>query len=180
MDSEPNLRPLTIDDFDEEYCSWFMNDDGHLDFFTGSGRKFTRDILIEDYKKGIATHGWHYFLVEDGARSGKKIGNVKIGPIDRKNKTSDLVCLIGDRTYVGKGFAAGIISRATEIAFKEFDIRRLQSGIFATNVASIKAYTKAGWEIEAILKGYYLHDGKAIDCVCVCCLNPKYFPGDQK
>jgi len=171
---ELNIRPLTIDDIDDEYCSWYANDDGHLDYFTGSGRKFTKDVLIKDYRKGIETNHWHYFLVEDISRS-VKIGNVKIGPIDKKNKTSDLVCLIGNRDYVGKELAHAIISKANKIAFEQFDIRRLHGGMYSTNLASIKAYKRAGWKIEAVLKGYYLHNGEAIDRVCVCCLNPKYF-----
>ena len=174
MTFELHLRPLTIDDIDDEYCSWYENNDGHLDYFTGSARKFTKDVLIEDYRKGIETNCWYYFLVEDISES-IKIGNVKIGPIDKKNQTSDMVCLIGNRSYVGKGLAPIIISKANEIAFEKFDIRRLQGGMYSTNIASIKAYTKARWKIEAIFKGYYLHDGKAIDRVCVCCLNPKYF-----
>jgi RimJ/RimL family protein N-acetyltransferase len=178
MTFELDLRPLTIDDIDDEYCSWYENNDGHLDYFTGSGRKFNRDTLIEDYRKGVESGYWYYFVVED-ADSFEKIGNVKIGPIDKKNRTSDLVCFIGKRSYLGKGLAPIIISMANKIAFEKFDIRRLHSGMYSTNVASIKAYTRAGWKIEACFKGYYMHEGKQIDRICVCCLNPKYFPEEK-
>jgi RimJ/RimL family protein N-acetyltransferase len=47
--------------------------------------------------------------------------------------------------------------------------------MYASNVASIKAYTRAGWIVEATFKGYYWIDGKAEDRVCVACFNPKHF-----
>lgn len=175
MSIELRLRPLVHTDIDEEYCSWYDNVDGHLDYFTGSGRSFTRESIIEDFQKGSDTGLWHYFLALNAA-SGERIGNVKIGPIDLRNRTSDLVCLIGNRSYLGKGLAPQIIAQANVLAFETFDIRRLHGGMYATNVASIKAYTRAGWAIEAQMQGYYLRDGEQIDRVCVCCLNPRYFP----
>jgi len=173
MNFEITLRKLEIDDIDDQYLSWFKNDDGHLNYFTGSGRVFTKEMIIDDYKKGAESGLWTYFLIE--ADNGEKIGNVKIGPMDLKNKTSDLVCLVGNRKFVGKGAAKKAIALANEIAFSKFDIRRLQGGMLSGNIPSIKAYTSAGWAIETTMKGYYWVNGKAVDRVCVSCLNPKYF-----
>lgn len=159
---------------DGEYVSWFDNSDGHLDYFTGSGRIFTREMIIDDFKKGKESGGWLYYLIQDC--DGQSIGNIKIGPIDHRNKTSDLVCLIGNRKFLGKGIAVKAISAANKIAFEKYDIRRLHSGIYASNIPSIKAYTKAGWFVEATLKGYYWINGKPEDRICIACLNPKYFP----
>ena len=64
------------------------------------------------------------------------------------------------------------------MAFEKHDIRRLQGGMIEDNVSSIKAYTKAGWVIEGQFKGYYLSQGRVADRICVCCYNPKYFPGE--
>lgn len=172
MSTDINLRLLSDADIDEEYISWFSNSDGHLDFFTGSGRVFDKKTLLEDFYKGQTSNKWFYYIIE---ADNKKIGNVKIGPIDLKNKTSDLVCFIGDRNYLGKGLATKAIALANQIAFEKYDIRRLQGGMYSSNTPSIKAYTKAGWTIEATLKGFYWLDGKATDRVCVVCFNPRYF-----
>lgn len=175
MSEEIALRPLTLEDIDDTYCSWYQNSDGHLDFFTGSGRTFNKEILKDDFQKGRDSGSWFYFIAED-LTSKERIGNVKIGPIDKKNKTSDLVCLVGNRKFVGKGMASKIISMANKIAFEKFDLRRLHGGMYSTNVASIKAYVRAGWEIEGVFKGYYLFNCQPVDRICVCCLNPTYFP----
>lgn len=168
------IRKLSENDIDNEYCSWFENTDGHLNYYTGSGRKFDKAVLLEDFKRGVEEKKYYYYLIFDKANN-HSIGNVKIGPIDWRNKTSDLVVFIGNRKYLGKGLASKAISLANEIAFSEFDLRRLHGGMIDKNIPSIKAYTRAGWSIEATMKGYYFIDGESVDRICVCCLNPKYF-----
>jgi ribosomal-protein-alanine N-acetyltransferase len=173
MNTEITLSPVELTDLDDEYCSWYTNDDGHLNYFTGSGRTFSRDLLVKDLNDGIASKRWYYYLIRN--EEGRKIGNVKVGPFDLRNKTSDLVCLIGNRSYLGKGLASKAIALANQIAFDQHDIRRLQGGMYASNIASIKAYTKAGWFIEATMKGFYWVNTQSEDRICVACLNPRYF-----
>jgi len=174
LSTEIHLRPATPEDFDETFVGWYANDDGHLDYFTGSGRVFDRDTLVKDFELGRDSGRWFYYLIETA--TGQRIGTLKIGPIDLRNKTADLVALIGNRDFLGQGLATRAIVLGNALAFQEHDVRRLQSGIFATNVAAIKAYTRAGWFIEATMQGYYLRDGQPVDRVCVAFLNPKYFP----
>jgi len=169
-----HLRPLTPDDFDAELVGWYANDDGHLDYFTGSGRVFDRDTLMKDFESGRDSGRWFYYLIETAG--GERVGTLKIGPIDQRNKTADLVALIGNRDFLGQGLATRAIALGNALAFEQHDVRRLHSGIFATNVAAIKAYTRAGWFVEATMRGYYLREGQPVDRVCVACLNPKYFP----
>jgi ribosomal-protein-alanine N-acetyltransferase len=167
------LRPLKASDIDSEYISWYSNRDGHLNHFTGSRRTFNQQSILDDYYEGSKTGRWFYYLIETG--SGDKVGNVKVGLIDSINMTSDLVCLVGNRKFIGKGLASKAIKVANEVAFSNHYIRRLQGGMYEDHIASFKAYTRAGWQEEARLKGYYWVDGKAVDRICVSCLNPRYF-----
>ena len=167
------LKQLKMTDIDDQFVSWHQNSDGHLDFFTGSRRSFSRDDLSESISNSRERNTYFYLISTD---EGARIGTVKIGPIDIVNKTSDLVCLIGNRDYLGRGLAKEAISLGNRIAFEELGIRRLHGGMFETNIPSIKAYTRAGWVIEGTMKGYYLVDGKSVDRVCVACFNPAYFP----
>ena len=171
---EIKLRKLFAADIDEEYCNWYSNDDRHLQYFTGSGRTFSRNMIIDDFEAGEQSGTHCYYVIE--MVGGTRIGNVKIGPIDKRNRTSDLVCLIGNRSFVGKGIAGHAISLANHIAFETHDIRRLHGGMHAHNISSIKAYVRSGWFIEGTMRGYYLIDNVSVDRVCVACLNPKYFP----
>jgi len=166
-DRNLTFRPLTTADVDEEFIGWYDNRDGHLDGYSGRQSPFDavtfRKQLVDGRAEGTV---FYYLLMSDG----KKIGHVRIGPVDLVNRTSDLVCMIGDRSFLGKGLAAAGIRLLTKHAFEVHGIRRLHGGMLVTNVASIKAYTKAGWEIEGVFKDFYWRDGRGVDRVCVCCL----------
>jgi ribosomal-protein-alanine N-acetyltransferase len=168
-----NLRALCLEDIDSEYLKWYENSDKYLKFYTGSQREFCLKDVVDDFQAGVESKKWFYFLIETS--EGERAGNIKIGPIDNKNLTSDLVCFIGERKFSGHGLASKAIKQATELAFSKYGIRRLHGGMYADHKASIGAYLKAGWLEEAVMKGYYWVDGKPMDRICVSCLNPKYF-----
>lgn len=167
------LRRLALEDLDEDFVSWHQNDDGHLNYFTGSRRSFSKDDLVDWISNSEAVNTFFYLILVDGKIP---VGTIKIGPIDTINRTSDLVCLIGSRAFAGKGLASRAIALANKIAFEDHDIRRLQGGMFEDNIASIKAYCRAGWVIEGRMKGFYWVDGEPMDRICVACFNPHYFP----
>lgn len=168
-----SLRPFEISDVDEEVVSWYQNDDGHLDFFTGSRRSFTKEDIIRLVGSSKQSNTYFYMILVD---EHVRVGIIKIGPIDLVNKTSDLVCLIGNRDYVGRGLAKEAIALGNNVAFNDLNIRRLHGGMYESNVPSIKAYTRSGWVIEGRMKGYYWVQGKPMDRICVACFNPAYFP----
>ena len=168
------LKPIELQEIDDEYISWYKNDDGLLNTFTSSRREFNRESILDDFMQGENSGRWYYLMIID-KKTNKKIGNVKIGPIDIINKTSDLVCLIGDRAFHGKGLAKIAIAMASELAFQKYDIRKLHGGMYENNIAAIKAYTSAGWVVEGRLKGHYWVNGKSVDRILVACFNPAYF-----
>src|SRR5579864_1277615 len=149
------LRELREADIDERYLSWFDPSDKLLDFYSGSGRSFTRESMLGELKDAQSSRTVFFYAVVYHA-TGQVIGNVKLGPINKRHKTSDLATLIGDRAYLGKGLGSEAVALGNAIAFERHDIRKLHSGMFAANIASIKAYAAAGWEFEGIQKGHYL------------------------
>lgn len=169
-----SIRPIELADVDDEYVGWHQNEDGHLDWYTGTRRSFDAEQLRQELVDRQDDDHFFYYLIV--AEDGGKVGTVRIGPIDLVNKTSDLVCLMGSRSYAGKGLAKKAIAIASRVAFEQHDIRRLHGGMFEANIPSIKAYEGGGWFIEARLRGYYQVDGKSMDRVAVACLNPVYFP----
>jgi hypothetical protein len=167
------LKKLSIDEINDEFMSWFENED-LMKYYTNSKNTITKESLIsyitENELSGISyTYGIYY------KENNECIGTIKIGPINNIHKISDLVVLIGNTKYHGKGLAVEAITLGNKIAFEKHDIRKLFGGMYETNLASIKSYTKAGWQIEGRLKGHYLDDDKSIDRILVACFNPKYF-----
>lgn len=166
------LRPMTEDDVTEEYISWFQDTvvTEYLD-----SRGITVADAREYLRSGRESRSYFMYAVID-KDSGLHIGNVKLGPISWMHGTSDLVTVIGRREFWGKGLATEAISLGNRIAFEEYGIRKLSGGIADGNIGSVKAYTKAGWVVEARLAGHHLIDGEPRDRIVVSCFNPAFFP----
>jgi [ribosomal protein S5]-alanine N-acetyltransferase len=171
------IQEISVEDIDDQVMSWFK-DEELMRFYTSSKKEITKNDLIASIEAGrkdenLITFG--LFTKENN----RLIGTLKLGPVHKIHKTSDLVILIGDRNYLGKGLAVEAIQLGNKVAFEKFDIRRLQGGMYVSNIPSIKAYTRAGWIIEGRLKGYYQVDGHNEDRILVSCLNPKYFTKEE-
>ncbi|MBE0351607.1 GNAT family N-acetyltransferase [Pseudoalteromonas lipolytica] len=167
------LRPLIETDITETYLEYFKDDDVLL-FLEVTNSELTRESVIAYIKNGVETKDYYMYaicLIEND----QHIGNLKIGPIDRKQKISDLVTVIWNKSYWGKGLASEAIKLGNKLAFEKHNIRKLHGGMYSDNIGSIKAYTKAGWIIEATLQNHYILNGKLQDRVIVSCFNPSYF-----
>jgi len=77
--------------------------------------------VIDYINNEIRTWSYYIFAICDIENS-KHIGNLKIGLIDYKNKTSDLLILIGNKFYLSRGIASEAIKIGNEIAFGLYDI----------------------------------------------------------
>ena len=60
------------------------------------------------------------------------------------------------------------------IAFERHNIRKLSGGVLGPNIASFKAFTRAGWVEEGRLRDHYLVDGEPVDWIVISCLNPAW------
>ena len=155
------LRPLREEDITERYLEWFRDPEvtRYLD---------AHDITREDAIEHLRRSGQYVFAIEvDGVH----IGNVKVGPLDQRHGLADLVTVIGDRDYWGKGYATEVVQQAMEIAWS-LGVRKLAAGIHGDNVGSLKAYLRAGFVAEGRLADHYMVDGKPQDRVCVSAWNP--------
>ena len=169
------LIDLKLEHFSEEIVDWHRNH--HAQYYSASGRQFSKEGLVEEYKNGLINKTMIQYLIihKDDA---KPIGIVKIQSIDAHQK-GDIVYFIGDSSYLGKGLGTQAISLALDVAFNKLSLRKIHGPCIRSNVASVKAALKAGYVIEGILKSHYLFNGKEEDAVLIACFNPKYFTVDE-
>lgn len=165
------LQELEERHVDERYLSWFQ--DKNVTRFL-EAKNLSKQQVIDHLRYGRDTNTYFMYAIIS-RESSMHIGNLKVGPIRWKHRVSDLVTVIGDRNYWGRGLATEAIKMGSRIAFDIHDMRKLSAGIYSENLASIKCYAKAGWIIEASLKGELMLNGRALDRICVSCFNPKYF-----
>jgi len=166
------LKLLEEYEITEEYLSWHSQE--HTGYYSSSGKKFSKDFLLTEMREGKNNETLFVYGIYFKDNS-KLIGNIKIGPIDKRHQISDLIVFIGDKTYLGKGLAVEAIKICNKVAFEQHNVRKLYGGMFKSNVGSVKAYTKAEWVIEGVLKAQYLVDGNPEDRILVACFNPNLY-----
>jgi [ribosomal protein S5]-alanine N-acetyltransferase len=171
------LKEIMHQDITDRVIAWF-DDQELMKFYTNSKNKITKEILLQSIADGKKTGTVLTFGIFSKIEN-ILIGTIKLGPINFNHRTSDLVALIGDRNFLGKGLSVEAIKLGNQLAFNEFDMRKLYGGMYESNIPSIKAYRRAGWMIEGRLKGQFLNEGKNEDRILVGCFNPKYFSSDE-
>lgn len=96
---------------------------------------------------------------------GRHVGNIKLGPLDRRHGLGEVGLMIGDRHAWGRGIAAHAIGILAAIGAKQLGLRKLTAGCYASNGGSVRAFEKAGFEVEGTRRNHFLLDGRGEDLV---------------
>jgi RimJ/RimL family protein N-acetyltransferase len=93
------------------------------------------------------------------------IGITSLMQIDWRNRHAWHGIMIGDKEYHGKGFAYDAIFTTMRYAFDELQLARLDGGMIEYNKASLRLYSKLGWEQEGIRRKWIYRRGRFWDQV---------------
>ena len=140
------LRNLRPEDVSQAYVDW-MNDPEIVQF---TESRFSSHSMESIREFAQACHGDPdviLFGIFDNATE-LHIGNIKLGPINRRHLLGDIGIIIGRREFWGKGIATEAISLLRDYAFSEMGLHKLAAGCYSTNLGSAKAFEKAGFALE--------------------------------
>jgi len=155
------LREVRLSDVNEEYYNW-LNDNEVSQFL--ETKFFPQSIkAIEEYVSSMIGSQESVFLAIVVKENNKHIGNIKIGPINWIHRFADIALVIGDKESWGKGYGTEAIKLVVDYAFNKLNLHRLNAGIYANNIGSIKAFEKAGFKDEGTRKNMRFFNGKYID-----------------
>lgn len=137
-----------------EYVAW-LNDPAVNRFlesrFSKHSEADTREFVV-----ACREHPGTLFLgIRANELGGRHVGNVKIGPIDTHHGLGEIGILIGDRAAWGRGIASDAIAAMCAIAHEQLAVRKATAGCYASNVGSVKAFQRAGFEIEGIRRAHF-------------------------
>lgn len=93
----------------------------------------------------------------------KHIGTIKLGAINFFHKTASLSYLIGAKEYWGKGIASCAISEMINIGFSGLQLEKINAGVYANNIASVRVLEKNGFELEGIRKSQFKFENERIN-----------------
>jgi RimJ/RimL family protein N-acetyltransferase len=166
------LRPLDLDDANQKYLNW-INDEEVIKMLATINP--TTLYKLEDYVKSILDSPNYTFFAIVEKETNNHIGNVKLGPINWINRTTNFGLMIGDKASWGKGYAQESFILLLKFAFEKLNLHKIWDMAIVSNVASIKANQKAGFKIEAELKKHVFKNGKYEDVVVLSLLAEDYF-----
>jgi RimJ/RimL family protein N-acetyltransferase len=163
------LRPLSPEDITPRYLSWFADPEVHryLEVRAISATE------ARDYIEEGPTKNTYFMCAICDSETGLHVGNLKIGPIRWQQSVADMVTVIGDKSYWGRQIASDAIGVAVRLAFDVLGIQKLHASMYADNVGSLKAYTRAGWHVEARLNRHSMLDGKPQDTILISQFSPR-------
>ena len=159
------LRGLERADLEGDYFQWL--NDYEVTKFLESGRfPYTKEALEEYYRNTALSNNNVIFAIIDG-ETDKHIGNIKLGPINWITRISPLGIMIGNKDFWGKGCGTEAIRLVLDYAFKRLNLHKVTAGMAAIHQASIKAFQKAGFEIEGQAKSQFSVDGEYCDSLYI-------------
>ena len=157
------FRELHPDEVGETYCSW-MNDPEVVQYLECRWTEYT----VEDLKD------WVSFVLADPdsilfsirlKTSDQHIGNMKIGPVNRRHGFASLGLIIGEKKCWGQGYGQETINLACRYGFENMQLHKLNAGCYETNTASKKAFLDCGFSLEGANRNQYLFEDRYIDAL---------------
>jgi [ribosomal protein S5]-alanine N-acetyltransferase len=167
------LREVRLSDAEGPYLQW-MNDAEVLKYTESRFRPYSTEQLC-DYVARINASPDLVFRAITLRDTGRHIGNIKLGPVDWNHRFGDIGIIIGAKDCWRQGYAEESVRLLADFAFSSLKLHKLTGGCYASHVAAIKVFEKAGFVREGIRSGQYLSEGGYVDLVCLGLLNPADF-----
>ncbi len=155
------LREVRISDVTESYYRW-MNDSQITQFLESRFYPNPAEKLSE-YIQSQKADPNSVFLAIVLKENHRHIGNIKLGPINWIHRFADVGIIIGEKDCWGKGYASEAISIVADYAFDVLNLHRLSAGCYKMNQGSVKAFEKAGFNIEGVRKSHFYFQGEYVD-----------------
>jgi len=125
---------------------------------------FPSPYTLEDARKfvTIATgETTDLFLAIDVG--GKAVGGFGVHVLnDVKHRSAEIGYWLAEPLW-GRGIVTDAVRAMVPVAFKRYDINRLQAGIFSSNPASMRVMEKCGFVREAVHKDAIFKNGVFLD-----------------
>lgn len=98
------------------------------------------------------------------------VGVVQLIHIDQVHRSAELTISIGEEANRGAGHGTSALEQAIDFAWRDLNLHRVWLRVFANNPRTIRAYEKAGFVHEGVLREAAYIDGRYIDMIAMAIL----------
>ena len=144
------LRLAQKEDAESYYEQNFNPLDSEVARLTGSKESFSRDEVVNFYLRRMEAEDRYDFLII--APDGRIIGESIINEIDWQARSANFRIAIFHSKECGKGIGTWVVEMTRDFAFEELKLHRLELDVLSFNPRAEKAYLKAGFKIEGVLR----------------------------
>jgi [ribosomal protein S5]-alanine N-acetyltransferase len=162
------LLPLSRKHATEEYVSWLNDPEVYKYLETGGDYTLEKlnEFLKEVEEKNI--YFWGIHLKENL----KHIGNIKIDPVNTKNKLGEYGILMGNRSEWKKGYAKEASTSIINFCFDVIGLRKVTLGVMDDNTSAVQLYQNLGFKTEGVYEKHGIYNGKYCNCIRMALFNP--------
>ncbi len=137
------LRPLTENDVSEKYSSWL--NDPEVTKYVDSKKATIEDL--KEYVKVKYNDPNCLFLGIFLKNNDIHIGNVKLEPINFKERTARAGLLMGEKQYWNQGYETETYTILENYAFKNLKLMEIDAGLYKEDLTAIKNLENSGFSI---------------------------------
>lgn len=102
------------------------------------------------------------------------IGVTGLHKLDTKDRRADFGLLIGDKTQWGKGYGTEATRLMLDYAFGTLNLNKVTLEVFSNNPAGLRAYEKAGFQREGLLRQQHFLEGRYVDGILMGVLRERW------
>jgi RimJ/RimL family protein N-acetyltransferase len=146
------LKKLNLtNDISKKYMSW-MNDFEVFKFTMQKNKNHSLDDIKKFVKeKNRSKNEFLYGIFLNKNNSKKHIGNIKLGPINLRLKSSDISYFVGEKKLWGHGYSTIAIAELIKIAKKK-KLEKLRALAHKINIGSKIVLIKNGFKKKGTFK----------------------------
>ncbi len=142
-------------------------------YMTGTRSAFTLEGITKSYKQ-FSEDRTRYDFAICLLDNNQIIGDLSILEIDQDNKKAGFRISLHSQSNLNKGYGTEATQLALKFTFEELKLNRLELEVFSHNVRGIKAYEKAGFKKEGVLRQSLFLNDKYSDEVLMGMLQEDY------
>lgn len=166
------LKPLSDKDI-LPFLNW-LNDEEAIKYSLSFFQSLSSKEQIETWFKSLLAANNTYNIGIFLSASQQLIGYAGISGISQQNKSGEYFIFIGDKTQWGKGIGTIVTEKVIAYGFDNLDLNRIMLTVSQPNIGGIKAYTKAGFQIEGVLREACYRDGAFHDKIIMSMLRSEF------
>lgn len=80
------------------------------------------------------------------------LGHISLTSINRANRSARITRVLVNDKQRGRGIAEQMVRELMKIGFEKLNLHRMSLGVYETNAAAIKCYTKCGFQTDGLLR----------------------------